>query len=72
MATAPVQERLAVLEVEVAQLKARLEGEQLKNKMPWWERRFGAFEDDPEYDESLRLGREYRESLRPKDDEDVA
>jgi hypothetical protein len=26
--------------------------------------------DDPVYEEAMRLGREYRQSLRPKDEED--
>jgi hypothetical protein len=35
----------------------------------WWERIVGIFEDDPEFEEAMRLGREYRDSLRPHDDE---
>ena len=31
---------------------------------------WGAFADDPEFEEAIRLGREYRESLRPRDDEE--
>jgi hypothetical protein len=26
----------------------------------------GAFDNDPDFEEAMRLGREYRESLRPK------
>ena len=61
---ATLEERVAELEAEVARLKRRLEPEA---KKPWWEERIGAFADDPMYDEAMRLGREYRESLRPPD-----
>lgn len=49
---------------------ARLTGETIENKRetPWWERIVGTFRDNPEYDEAMRLGREYRESLRPQDE----
>jgi len=72
MAEASVEERLAALEAEVAQLKVRLEGVQPEGKVPWYDRIFGTFAGSEEYKEAMRLGREYRESLRPKDDEDVA
>ncbi|ACK65659.1 conserved hypothetical protein [Rippkaea orientalis PCC 8801] len=32
---------------------------------PWWEQIVGTFADDSVYDEAMKLGREYRESLRP-------
>lgn len=43
--------------------------EQLEEKVeppfkPWWERIAGTFADSPAYEEAMRLGREYRESLR--------
>lgn len=72
MAETSLEERLAALEVEVAQLKQRLEGEQPPDAVPWWKKIVGTFANDPEYDEAMRLGREYRESFRPKDDEDPA
>lgn len=72
MAETSLEERLAALEAEVAQIKQRLERqpepEAEQHVAPWWQQRFGAFKDDPLYDEATRLGREYRESLRPKDD----
>ena len=67
MAAATVEERLTTLEAEVAQLRERLEAEKPPNAVPWWEQLFGAFADSPEYAEATRLGREYRESLRPKE-----
>lgn len=69
-----LEERVAALEEELNRLKQRLESEKPANgpRLPWWEERFGAFADSPEYDEAMRAGREYRESLRPKDAEEEA
>lgn len=66
MATGTVEERLAVLEDKMARLLDEKKEDQ--PPAPWWEQRFGAFADSEEYDEAARLGREYRESLRPKGD----
>ncbi len=63
-----VEERLASLEEEVARLKARTNCDQT-NSAPWWERIRGNFKDDQDYDEAMRLGREWRESFRPKEDD---
>jgi hypothetical protein len=70
MAAMTVEERLATLETEVAQLKQQVAGERPPNAVPWWEQLFGAFADSPEYEEATRLGREYRESLRFEDEVD--
>lgn len=67
MAAPTIEERLAALEAEVARLKERQLGDEAKK--PWWEEIWGTFKDDPHYEEAMRLGREYRESLRPEDDE---
>jgi hypothetical protein len=56
-----IEERLANLEAEVALLKTKLQSD---SKTPWWETITGTFANDPVYDEAMRLGREYRESLR--------
>lgn len=57
-----LEKRVASLESELAQLKKSLEPQKAK---PWWEQIAGKFANDPVYDEAVRLGREYRESLRP-------
>jgi len=70
VATLSLEERVAILEAEVARLKqerASVAGPQ----SPWWEKIRGTFKNDPHYVEAMRLGREYRESLRPKEDEDA-
>ena len=71
MATLSLEERVAVLETEVARLKReRQSGPDTIS--PWWERRFGAFRDNPMYDEAMRLGAEYRRSQPTPVDEDVS
>lgn len=65
MATVKLADRLAALEAEVARLKAKVEGA-AKSSDPWLDKIWGAFANDPIYEEAMRLGREYRESQRPQ------
>ena len=62
MAALSLEERVAVLEAEVARLKQE-RGAAVGPSKPWWEEIRGTFKDDPHYVEAMRLGREYRESL---------
>ena len=57
-----LEKRVSQLEQEVSLLKSHsaAQGDQ-----PWWERIAGRFENDKAFDEIVRLGREYRDSLRP-------
>ena len=71
MATRSLEERVTALEAEVIQLKRAWQGA-TKMSVPWWERRFGAFKDDPMYDEAMRLGAVYRQSQPAPEDEDVS
>jgi hypothetical protein len=59
-----MEQRLAALEAEVAALKKQVSGG--KDDRPWWKKISGAFAGDPAFLEAMKLGREYRESLRPK------
>jgi hypothetical protein len=65
MAAVSLEKRVAALEAEVARLRARIESTQ-KPVDPWLDKVWGSFANDPVYEEAMRLGREYRESLRPK------
>jgi hypothetical protein len=59
-----LEQRVTDLEAEVSNLKRKLDA--LDTFQPWWEQIVGTFEDDPIYDEAMKLGRHYRQSLRPK------
>jgi hypothetical protein len=59
-----VEQRLAALEAEVAELKKRLDP--AKPAQHWVDKIYGTFANDPHYEEAMKLGRKYRESLRPK------
>jgi hypothetical protein len=58
-----------VEELERKMVAVERDRDQPDPRQPWWRTTAGRFADDPEFEEIIRLGREYRESLRPKDDE---
>lgn len=64
-----LEERVAYLEAEVARLKNKVENG--VSSKPWWEQIVGAFADNSAYDEAMRLGREYRDSLRSSSIESI-
>ncbi len=53
-----LEERVAELEKRVAELSGKT-NLPTRTKDPW--RTYGVFKDDPDFDEAVRLGREYRE-----------
>lgn len=57
-----LEERVAILEAEVASLKSKLDV--VSPTPPWWEKIVGTFANNSAYNEAMQLGREYRESLR--------
>ncbi len=61
MSATTVENRLALLEAEVASLKSRL-----KDERPWWQEWAGAFLNDPYFEEAMKLGRKWRESQNPQ------
>jgi hypothetical protein len=62
-ASAQLALRVAKLEEELAQF--RLDLKEVAGG-PWWDRVSGTFANDPAFEEAMRLGREWRESFRPK------
>ena len=65
MTKVQLERRIYALEEQVARLKAELEEVQ-GPQVPWWQKISGSFADDPDFKEAMRLGREWRESFRPK------
>ena len=62
-----LETRIANLEAKVEQLQHAVGVAVEEEKpQPWWESVVGAFADDAAFEEAMRLGREYRESLRPE------
>jgi hypothetical protein len=57
-----IEERLAAIEHEVADLKRKTPSE--RGGKCWIERIAGTFRDDPDFDEIVRLGREFRKSVQ--------
>jgi hypothetical protein len=62
--TSQLEQRVAALEAEVTMLKSQLQA--MQTTQPWWEQIAGTFQRDPMYEEAMRLGRQYRQSLRPR------
>ena len=61
-----LEERVKVLEKEVADLKQSLL--ELSFRGTWLEKVIGSMKDYPEFEEVLRLGAEIRAADRPPDD----
>jgi hypothetical protein len=64
VSTEALEGRLSAVEKELAELKRLMSSK--KSKAKWWEEMFGSFADSEGFDEAVRLGKEYRDSLRPK------
>jgi hypothetical protein len=62
MAQSSLEKRVTALELQLAQLNEKLAP---SPTLPWWRQIAGTLTDDAALDEAMRLGREYRESLRP-------
>jgi hypothetical protein len=68
VSTETLEGRLTAVEKELAELKQLVATNNSQSATAWWDRMFGSFADSEGFEEAVRLGREYRESLRPKDD----
>lgn len=65
MTLSELAKRVEALEKAVAELQGKVPPQPGK-QFPWWIATAGRFANDPVFDEIVRLGAEYRESLRPK------
>jgi hypothetical protein len=68
--TPTLEQRVEQLEKELAQLKQQVQPIPRQSEKPWWEKIVGVFENDPDFEEAVELGREYRQSLKPVSDSD--
>jgi hypothetical protein len=59
-------ERIARLEEQISRLTQAAPGTTLGQGAAWWKQIVGVFQDDPEFEDAMRLGRAYREALRPE------
>jgi hypothetical protein len=66
MAQETVEDRLAVMEAELAELKHRLNGR--TSVSTWLDRIAGSMKDEPEFLEVLRLGRALRDADQPTEE----
>jgi hypothetical protein len=58
-----LENRVATLETELAQMKKLLANFlQPAPTSPWWLQVAGSFENDPDFDEAVRLGQEWRKT----------
>ncbi len=64
MGNAGIEKRVAVLEKELASLRSKIEESEATKA--WWDRIAGTFEKDPVYKQAMKMGREYRHSLKPR------
>lgn len=63
-----IETRLARVERELAILKAKAP----RDKSNWIAEITGTLEDDPDFDEIVRLGKEMRDAEQPEDDDHSA
>ena len=65
MSASSMEDRVSELEKKVARLLARVEGQ---GKEDWISRVVGSFANCPEFDEVIRLGREFRKEQNAIED----
>jgi hypothetical protein len=57
MKKSEIERRLVALEKDVAELKRHFVA-------PWWQVAVGAFEKDPYFERAMRIGAQYRKSVK--------
>ncbi len=71
MSTLTLEERVAVLETKVEEIKQQRETDKSDESVPWWERFVGIFENNPDFEEAVRYGQQWRSSEEAFADEDA-
>ncbi|WP_394793990.1 hypothetical protein [Armatimonas sp.] len=61
MTVIELEKRVLSLEETLEKLRQKVEKTEVVR--PWWEQVRGTFKDDPIYDEAMRLGRVWRDSV---------
>lgn len=76
MSTRTLEERMAAVETKLEQLQWEKDQKQEQDKEAkeprGWKRIIGIFADNPEFEEAVRAGKEWRDSFRPSDYEETA
>ena len=70
MPNSSLEVRMKTVENEVAKIQTQIALKKDEVTIPWYEAIAGTFANSEGYEDAMRLGREYRESLRPKEGED--
>lgn len=65
MAVTELETRITALETEIERLKKRMR-QPVRSTTHWVDEVYGAFANDPDFREAMRLGRQYRKAQRPK------
>jgi hypothetical protein len=61
-----LESRIAELERQVAHLQEQQKARMAPGGREWLDDLYGAFAGDPVFERAMKLGREYRKSLRPR------
>ncbi len=68
MSAQTIEERLTAVEAELQKLKREKEQDEAQAEEPrGWKRIVGIFADNPEFEEAVKAGKEWRDSFRPSD-----
>jgi hypothetical protein len=67
----PIEKRVEALEQKVADLTRFVAADTADKPSKDWRRTFGMSANDPEFDEMIRLGKEYRQAQRAEDEPDA-
>lgn len=64
-----LEERMTALEAKMEQLQKAKEADKSDEEIPWWKKIVGIYADCPEFEESVRFDRKWRESEDPQNED---